>query len=346
MTNEDRELKMTSRAQKKKGILEKRIEASHQKMNALKLFNRWLRGRRNPLYGLLYLALIFFIAQQSGWGLIGYIATYILFVLPLILTSDHHMGTLRNFEDGLLLGLSLFTLGFAGLITQYATKDGSIPQQRSLSNPMTFFISLKNNGFNKQKLLGLLSVTAFVVVCFYVANTDTTSSDATVSSTSQKMASSSTGPETTSTPQNPTLSVTATTEPLFKPPAVAFEEAAFQCDTKLFDLLDNYNITNLDPQNIARTWFNNSDYKFRVGITPPEISTPIINACAEAAKKRISQVTYAAESSCSYVPRKELAKAYGVPSSSSKNKIAAAVARDFLPRFKSLVIAACLRKMD
>lgn len=149
------------------------------------------------------------------------------------------------------------------------------------------------------------------------------------------------------TPQKkPTAETTPTTEPLFKPPAVALREAEFRCYTKLFDLLDTYNITNISPQNIGKTWFNNSDYKFRVGTTPREISEPIINACATAAKKRIAEVTYAAESSCSYVSRKELAKAYGVPTSSSRKQIASAVAKDFLPRFKSLVIAACLRKMQ
>ena len=145
-------------------------------------------------------------------------------------------------------------------------------------------------------------------------------------------------------PKNPTPETTPSTEPLFKPPAIALEEAAFQCDTELFDLLDNYNITNIDPQNIGRIWFNNSDYKFRVGKTPVEISKPIISACATVAKKRIAQVTQAAENSC-WFSRKELAEAYGVPTSSSRSKVAAAVAKDFLPRFKSLVIASCLRKM-
>jgi len=147
-------------------------------------------------------------------------------------------------------------------------------------------------------------------------------------------------------PKKPTPQITSTTEPLLKPPAVALEEANYQCGTKLFDVLDAYNIRNLDPQNIAKTWFNNSDYKFRVGKTPIEISKPITNACATAAKSKISQVTETAENSCSFVSRKELARAYGLPTSSSRNKIAAAVAKDFLPRFKSLVIAACLRKMQ
>jgi hypothetical protein len=150
----------------------------------------------------------------------------------------------------------------------------------------------------------------------------------------------------TGTPsKNPTPEITATTEPLFKPPAVAFEEAEFSCYTKLFDLLDSYNITNIDPQNIGKVWFNNSDYKFRVGNTPVEISKPIINACAMAAKKRISEVTQAAENSC-WFSRKELAKAYGVPASSSRRKVAGAVANDFLPRFRSLVVSACLKKME
>jgi hypothetical protein len=49
---------------------------------------------------------------------------------------------MRNFKrDSLQVG-SFFTLGFAGVIAQYVTRDGSIPHQKSLSNPITFFTSL------------------------------------------------------------------------------------------------------------------------------------------------------------------------------------------------------------
>lgn len=146
-------------------------------------------------------------------------------------------------------------------------------------------------------------------------------------------------------PRNPRKISTPTTEPLLRPSEDALKEAAFQCDTNLFDILDAYNITNLDPTRIGRTWFNNSDFKFRVGTTPKDISEPIVNACAIAARKRISQVTETAENSCLVASRKELAQAYGLPTSSSRNQIASAVAKDFLPRFRSLVMAACLRTM-
>ena len=141
------------------------------------------------------------------------------------------------------------------------------------------------------------------------------------------------------------LDVTSSTIPLFEPPKIALEEASFQCGTKLFDLLDNFNITNLDPKGLAKTWFDNSDYKLRVGETPLEISEPIISACAEAAKKRLSVITDAAELSCSF-SAKDLAVAYGVPISSSKYKIASAVASDFDSRFRTLVIESCLKKME
>jgi hypothetical protein len=52
------------------------------------------------------------------------------------------MGTLRNFEDEVMMGGSLFTLGIAGVIAQYTTRDGSVPHQKSLSNPITFAASL------------------------------------------------------------------------------------------------------------------------------------------------------------------------------------------------------------
>jgi hypothetical protein len=141
---EDAEAKKTAKLQKRNEILQKRIEASHQPMNGMKLFNRWLRARKNPIYGVLYLGLAYFIIQQQGWLLVGYIALYIFVIFPLILTSDGHMGTLRNFEDHVMVGGSLLTLGIAGVITQYTTKDGSIPQQKSLSNPITFATSLVN----------------------------------------------------------------------------------------------------------------------------------------------------------------------------------------------------------
>jgi hypothetical protein len=86
--------------------------------------------------------LAYFIIQQQGWLLVGYIALYIFVIFPLILTSDEHMGTLRNFEDDVMMGGSLFTLGIAGVITQYTTKDGSIPQQKSFANPITFAVAL------------------------------------------------------------------------------------------------------------------------------------------------------------------------------------------------------------
>ncbi len=146
-------------------------------------------------------------------------------------------------------------------------------------------------------------------------------------------------------PDNGMLDITSSTIPLFEPPKIALEEASFQCGTKLFDLLDNYNITNLDPQSLAKTWFDNSDYKLRVGKTPLEISEPIISACAEAAKKRLSVIADAAELSCSF-SAKDLAVAYGVPISSSKYKIASAVALDFDSRFRTLVIESCLKKME
>lgn len=141
---EDAETKKTVKLQKRKEILQKRIEASHQPMNGMKLFNRWLRARKNPIYGIVYLGLAYNILQQQGWLLLGYIALYIFVIFPLILTSDGHMGTLRNFEDHVMVGGSLLTLGIAGVITQYTTKDGSIPQQKSLSNPITFATSLVN----------------------------------------------------------------------------------------------------------------------------------------------------------------------------------------------------------
>ena len=111
-------------------------------MNAVELFNRWLRSRRNPIYGILYLGIIYLITQQRGWSLVGYIAFFIIVIFPVILVSDNHMGHIRNFEDDVVPGISLLTLGISGVITQYTTRDGSIPLQKSLANLSTFFSSL------------------------------------------------------------------------------------------------------------------------------------------------------------------------------------------------------------
>ena len=144
----DAKTKKTIKLQKRNEIQQKRIEASHQPMNGMKLFNRWLRARRNPIYGILYLSTFLNFFQQRSWSsLAGFIALYICVIFPLVLTSDNHMGTLRNFEDDAMMGGSLFTLGIAGVIAQYATRDGSVPQQKSLSNPITFLTSL----FNKER---------------------------------------------------------------------------------------------------------------------------------------------------------------------------------------------------
>ena len=134
--------KTQAKLDKKNDIRSKRIEVSNQHMDAIHLFNRWLRGRRNPIYGILSIALIYFLVQQRGWELTGYITLYIIAVLPLQLTSDGHMSELRNFSSGSVEAGSFFTLGLAGVITQYMTRDGSIPHQKSLSNPITLFTSL------------------------------------------------------------------------------------------------------------------------------------------------------------------------------------------------------------
>jgi hypothetical protein len=134
--------KAQAKLDKKNAIRSKRIEASRQHMDAIHLFNRWLRGQRNPIYGILNIALIYFLVQQRGWELAGYATLYIIVVLPLQLTSDGQMSDMRNFKrDSLQFG-SFFTLGFAGVIAQYVTRDGSIPHQKSLSNPITLFTSL------------------------------------------------------------------------------------------------------------------------------------------------------------------------------------------------------------
>ena len=121
--------KAQSKLDKKNAIRSKRIEASRQHMDAIHLFNRWLRGQRNPIYGILNIALIYFLVQQRGWELAGYATLYIIVVLPLQLTSDGQMSDMRNFKrDSLQVG-SFFTLGFAGVIALFVTRDGSIPHQ-------------------------------------------------------------------------------------------------------------------------------------------------------------------------------------------------------------------------
>ena len=127
---------------KKNDIQNKRIEASHQHMDAIHLLNRWLRGRRNPIYGILSIALIYFLIQQRGWELAGWIMIYICVIMPLQVTSDGHMSDLRNLKRDSVQGGSMITIGLAGVIAQYATRDGSVPHQKSLSNPMTLFTSL------------------------------------------------------------------------------------------------------------------------------------------------------------------------------------------------------------
>jgi hypothetical protein len=123
--------------------IEKRIEASHRPMSGIQLFNRWLRARRNPLYGLIYFSIIYFIYRQNGWAMVGYLVLFALVIFPILMASDFHLDDLRNFGAA-IAGLSFLTLGFAGLIAQYATRDGSIPNQKSLSNPATLLASLRD----------------------------------------------------------------------------------------------------------------------------------------------------------------------------------------------------------
>jgi len=143
--------KKQAKLNKKNDTRNKRIEASHQYMDAIQLFNRWLRARRNPTYGILWIALIFFVVQQRGWALAGYLIVYIIVILPLQLTSDVHMGNIRSFDSETVLGGSLLTLGLAGVITQYATLDGSKSNPLSLANPVTFLKALGDPDRERRK---------------------------------------------------------------------------------------------------------------------------------------------------------------------------------------------------
>ena len=126
-------------------------------------------------------------------------------------------------------------------------------------------------------------------------------------------------------------------------PSGALSEASFMCGTKLTDVIAQYGIVDLSPKNIAKVWFQNSDYKFRVGTTPEGISGPITAACETAAAARIGQINDAVSSSCSW-PVSDLADAYGV-SSKSKKTIAKAVAQDFQESYRALVIPLCIQYM-
>jgi len=126
-------------------------------------------------------------------------------------------------------------------------------------------------------------------------------------------------------------------------PSGALSEASFMCGTKLTDVITQYGIVDLSPKNIAKVWFENSDYEFRVGNTPEGISGPIRAACETAASSRIDQINDAVSGSCSW-PASVLADAYGV-SSKSKRTIAKAVAQDFQESYRALVIPLCIQYM-
>lgn len=123
-------------------------------------------------------------------------------------------------------------------------------------------------------------------------------------------------------------------------PAGSIKEAEFQCGTKLVQILETYRIDDLNPMNIGKTWFNNSDYKLRVGKTPVEISQPLIRRCADAAEKRLAVIESAVKMSCNW-PRTELATEYGLPKSSSSKIVAKTVAKDFEPALQPLAAALC-----
>jgi uncharacterized protein YjbI with pentapeptide repeats len=139
-----------------------------------------------------------------------------------------------------------------------------------------------------------------------------------------------------------TTTIAVNTKSTFKPPAIALKEAAFQCNFKLIDVLNKYNITKIEPQNIGRIWFEKSDYKFAVGVTPVEISKPIIDACAQAAKIQIDEISNLAMTSCMFSKR-QLAIAYEVPTNSSKKQIAKAVSNDFNESIRALVSSICIK---
>jgi uncharacterized protein YjbI with pentapeptide repeats len=139
-----------------------------------------------------------------------------------------------------------------------------------------------------------------------------------------------------------TTTIAVNSKSTFKPPAIALEEAAFQCNYKLIDVLNKYNITKIEPQNIGRIWFENSDYKFAVGVAPVEISKPIIDTCAQAAKVQIDEISNLAMTSCMFSKR-QLAIAYEVPTNSSKKQIAKAVSNDFNESIRALVSSICIK---
>jgi restriction endonuclease Mrr len=151
-----KKLKKEAKLRTREEIQEAKIAASHQLMTAIQLFNRWLRGRRNPVYGALYVALIYFIIEQRGWALVGYLALYLIVVLPFLITSDGHMSTIRTLDKETTQVFSAFTGGLVGMFTQYVTRDGSVPRQKSLSNPLTFFSSL----IDKERRVAIKSMRA------------------------------------------------------------------------------------------------------------------------------------------------------------------------------------------
>jgi hypothetical protein len=135
--------------------------------------------------------------------------------------------------------------------------------------------------------------------------------------------------------------VTPSTIALADLPSGSVAEAQFQCGMKLFETLEAYNITNLSPNNIGSVWFKYSDYKFRVGTTPAQIKNGLISVCAEAVKVKLAEVKSAVISSCSW-NKARLARAYGVPVSSSKTKVARAIAGDFRKVMQSQVASWCV----
>jgi len=129
-------------------------------------------------------------------------------------------------------------------------------------------------------------------------------------------------------------------QPFGGPPDVALREANLQCGTELVKVIEAYGIKDLAPENIARVWFDNSDYKFRISETPLEISAPIIETCATAAENKLNVIVGSVRASCSF-PAGEIADAYGLPRKSSKRKIAEVVADDFIQAYRSLVVSKC-----
>jgi len=121
--------------------------------------------------------------------------------------------------------------------------------------------------------------------------------------------------------------------------SIALSEATFMCGTKLTDIIEQYGISDLSPKNIAKVWFQNSDYLMVNMQTPEEISRPIMAACEAAATSRIDQVEDIVISSCNW-SASVLADAYGV-SSKSKKAIARVIAQDFQEWLRPLVIPLC-----